>query len=494
MIEVGNPTYDKPYLWAICLVATLGGFLFGYDWVVVGGAKEFYEAHFGIAGAGNEIAKGWGTSSALIGCIIGAVACSFVSDRFGRKRLLILSGLLFSISAIGTGMAGSFGEYNAYRIVGGVAMGIALNVSPLYIAEMSPPSMRGMLVSVNQLTIMIGVLSAQIANWRISLVDTEMPVDATPEVIATSWNGLQGWRWMFGAELVPAFLFFVLMFFVPESARWLVKSGQYTRARKVFARLGGEAWAEAELADVRSTLSEEEVGTVRLSDLLESRVFKVVMLGVFLSFLQQWSGMNAVFYYAADIFKAAGYNLKAMMLNIVVIGGVMVLSVFITMALVDRVGRKSLVLFGCGALALVYVLIGFCFHLGILGLPVVLLTLVCVAAYSFTLAPLLWVILSEIYPNRIRGAAISVAATAHWVANFMLTFTFPTVNAALGMAGVFWLFSSVCLVGFAVVWRVLPETKGKTLEDIERELLGVAEGEPRAEVPATAGERAGGAA
>jgi len=413
MSAIGDPTYDKPYLWMICLVATLGGFLFGYDWVVVGGAKEFYEAHFGIAGEGNEIAKGWGTSSALIGCIIGAVACSFVSDRFGRKRLLILSGLLFTISAIGTGMADSFSEYNTYRIVGGLAMGIALNVSPLYIAEMSPPSMRGMMVSVNQLTIMIGVLSAQIANWRISLIDTEMPVDATPEIIATSWNGLQGWRWMFGAEAVPALLFFGLMFLVPESARWLVKNGQLERAHQVFTRLGGRAYADAEVADVRSTISDEEVGTVRFSDLVEPRVFKMLLLGVFLSFLQQWSGMNAVFYYAADIFKAAGYNLKAMMLNIVVIGGVMVLSVFVTMALVDRIGRKTLVLFGCATLALVYIFIGALFHLGILGLPVVLLLLVGVSAYSFTLAPLLWVILSEIYPNRIRGAAISIAATAH---------------------------------------------------------------------------------
>ena len=218
--------------------------------------------------------------------------------------------------------------------------------------------MRGMMVSVNQLTIMIGVLSAQIANWRISLIDTEMPVDATPEVIATSWNGLEGWRWMFGAEAVPALLFFVLMFLVPESARWLVKSGQLERAHQVFTRLGGRAYAEAEVADVRSTISDEEVGTVRFSDLVEPHVFKVLLLGVFLSFLQQWSGMNAVFYYAADIFKAAGYNIKAMMLNIVVIGGVMVLSVFVTMALVDRVGRKTLVLFGCGTLALVYILIG----------------------------------------------------------------------------------------------------------------------------------------
>jgi sugar porter (SP) family MFS transporter len=469
------PTLDdsgirKGYLWGICLVATLGGFLFGYDWVVVGGAKEFYEAHFGIFGEGMELAQGWGTSSALIGCILGAVGCSVISDRFGRKRLLILAGLLFAISAVGTGLAASFSQYNAYRIVGGLGMGIALNVSPLYIAEMSPARMRGMMVSVNQLSVMLGVLAAQIVNWRISLIDTAMPVDATPEIIARSWNGLTGWRWMFGAEAIPALLFFGLMFCVPESARWLVKKGRGGEARRIFEKLGGAAYAEAEMADVGSTLPDHEIGVVRLSDLLERRVLKVVLLGVFLSFLQQWCGMNAVFYYAADIFKAAGYNLKAMMLNIVVIGGVMVVSVFVTMALVDRVGRKSLLLFGCAMLAGVYVAIGACFHTGVQGLPVVLLTLVCVAVYSFTLAPLLWVILSEIYPNRIRGAAISVAATAHWVANFILTYTFPTVNKQLGMAGVFWLFATVCVVGFLVVRRVLPETRGRTLEDIERDL------------------------
>ena len=362
-------------------------------------------------------------------------------------------------------------------------MGIALNVSPLYIAEMSPSKMRGMMVSVNQLSIMLGVLIAQIVNWQISLFDTEMPATATPEVIAQHWNGTTGWRWMFGVEAIPAVIFSVLMFFVPESARWLMKKGRNEEAHQVFAKLGGVEYADAEIADVSSTLLENEAGVARFSDLIERHVIKVILLGVFLSFLQQWCGMNAVFYYAADIFKAAGYDLKAMMLNIVVIGSVMVLSVFVVMALVDKVGRKKLLLFGCAVLAVVYVAIAGCFITGMLGLPVVLLTLVCVSVYSFTLAPLLWVILSEIYPNRIRGAAISIAATAHWVANFILTYTFPTVNKSLGeikllngqplgMAGVFFLFAIVCLGGFLIVRKVLPETKGRTLEDIERELYG----------------------
>lgn len=457
--------YNYAYLWKICLVATLGGFLFGYDWVVVGGAKEFYEAHFGLT---KDFDKGWGTSSALIGCILGALGCYALSDRVGRKRPLIVAGLLFAISAVGTALADTFFWYNAFRIVGGFGMGIALNLSPMYIAEMSPPKIRGMMVSVNQVTVMVGVLMAQVVNWRISLIDEKMPLDATPEIIALHWNGQEGWRWMFGAETAPALLFFLLMFFVPESVRWLVKDGQLDRARRVLAKLGGEAYAEAELEDIRSTISKEETGRVHFRDLLEPNLFKILCLGVFLSFFQQWSGLNAIFYYAADIFKAAGYNIKAMMLNIVVIGTVMVISSVVTVLTVDRIGRKILMLFGAGSLFIFYLLITVCFRKELLGLPVVLLTLACVAVYSLSLAPLLWVILSEIFPNRIRGAAMSIAATAHWVGNFILTFTFPSLITLLGMANVFLVFAGICLTGFVVMKWFLPETKGKTLEEIER--------------------------
>lgn len=457
--------YNYRYLWLVCLTATLGGFLFGYDWVVVGGAKEFYEAHFGIT---SDLAKGWGTSSALIGCIIGALGCYALSDRLGRKRPLIVAGLLFTISAIGTALAESFFAYNAYRIVGGLGMGIALNLSPMYIAEMSPPRIRGMMVSVNQVTIMVGVLMAQVVNWRISLVDTAMPLDATPEVIAGHWNGQVGWRWMFGAEAVPAVLFFLLMFCVPESVRWLVKDGQLERARGILARLEGEDRADAELADIRSTISEEETGRVIFRDLLEPKLKRILLLGVFLAFFQQWCGLNAIFYYAADIFKAAGYNLKAMMLNIVVIGTVMVLSSIVTVLTVDRLGRRKILLFGGAGLFFCYLGITACFKLDFLGLPVVLLTLACVAVYSLSLAPLLWVVLSEIFPNRIRGAAMSIAATAHWVGNFILTVTFPSLITAIGMEHVFLVFAGVCLLGFLGVRRFLPETKGRSLEEIER--------------------------
>jgi MFS family permease len=223
-ISTQNPTqYNQTYIWLISLTAALGGFLFGFDWVVIGGAKPFYEPYFNITSPADQ---GWGTSSALIGCMLGAILCILLSDKLGRKRLLIFSGFLFSLSALGTALAETFWAFNAYRIIGGVAMGIALNLSPLYIAEISPPEKRGMFVTINQLLVMIGVLLAQLTNWQISLLDTDLAENATFEMIAASWSGQFGWRWMFGAEIIPAILFFLLMFLVPESARWLVKNNR----------------------------------------------------------------------------------------------------------------------------------------------------------------------------------------------------------------------------------------------------------------------------
>lgn len=460
--------YNLKYLWLVCLVAAMGGFLFGYDWVVVGGAKPFYEPFFGLI---SPIQKGWGTSSALIGCIFGAFLCVITADKFGRKRLLILSGLLFAISAIGTAMADSFPVYNFFRISGGVAIGITLNLSPMYISEMSPPHLRGRFVSLNQLMIMIGILTAQVVNWRISLLDTNLPVDANLEMISQSWSGQYAWRWMFGVEVVPALIFFLLMIFMPESVRWLVKNGQADRAEKILTKVAGPVYARSEVGSIQETISEEEVAKVHFRDLIEPRLFKILLLGIFLAVLQQWCGMNVVFYYAADIFQAAGYNIQQMMLNIVVIGAVMVVSVLVTILVVDKLGRKKMMLAGTALLAIIYIFIGYMFKQNIMGLPIVLLTLALVAVYSLTLAPVVWVILSEIFPNRIRGAAMSIAAIFLWIGNFSLTFSFPTVKENLGWANNFWLYAVICIVGFIILYFKLPETKGKSLEQIERELV-----------------------
>jgi len=461
--------YNQRFIWLVSLTAALGGFLFGYDWVVIGGAKPFYEPYFNITSATDQ---GWGTSSALVGCMLGAILCIILSDRLGRKRLLIFSGFLFSLSAVGTALADSFWWFNFYRIAGGIAMGIALNLSPLYIAEIAPPEKRGMFVTINQLLIMIGVLLAQLVNWQISLLDTLIPDEATFEQIAASWNGNYGWRWMFGVEVIPAMLFFILMFFVPESARWLIKNNEESKARKILRRIGGEFYENLAVAEIKTTLRIEDLAKVNFKELLNKRVVKFLAIGIFLAFLQQWSGVNVIIYYAADIFQAAGYTLKQMMLNIVVIGSVMVLSVFITIFTVDKFGRKKLLLIGTSAMAFLYLFIGYSFYVEQGGWVVVLLVLANVMFYSFTLAPLLWVVLSEIFPTRIRGAAMSIAALAHWVGNFTLTYSFPTIKENLGWANNFWLYGVICAIGFVVLYLVLPETKGKSLEQIEKELMG----------------------
>ena len=461
-------TQSRIYIWLVTLTAALGGFLFGYDWVVIGGAKSFYEPYFQITSPSDQ---GWGTSSALVGCMVGAGMCVFLSEPLGRKRLLLFSGLLFTLSAVGTALADTFWSFNFYRIVGGVAMGVALNLSPLYISEIAPTHLRGRMVTINQLLIMIGVLLAQVVNWLIASSDSQLSADAGMQEIAASWSGNMGWRWMFGAETIPAFLFFILMFWVPESPRWLVKNGKVEEAKKILVRFGGTNYAQQSLMEIQASVRSEGVGLFRIGDLLQKHVLKLLALGIFLAFLQQWSGINVVIYYAADIFQAAGFNLKQMMLNIVVIGGVMVVSVFVTLATVDLFGRKFILLICLAAMAVLYAGIGYSFYADLGGTPVVILVLANVMFYSISLAPLLWVILAEIFPSAVRGAAISIGAFAHWVGNFTLTYFFPSIKENLGWANNFWLYGGICVLGLIVLWIWLPETKGKSLEELERDLV-----------------------
>jgi SP family sugar porter-like MFS transporter len=460
--------YNLTYVWLICLVAAMGGLLFGYDWVVVGGAKPFYEPFFGLA---TPRLQGWGTSSALVGCLVGAMVSGMLSDRFGRKRLLLVAGALFTVSALGTGLAWDFTLYTVFRIVGGVGIGLASNLSPMYIAEISPAHLRGRFVSVNQLTIVIGVLLAQVVNWLISLVDQQLPDNATTEMILESWNGQYGWRWMFAAEAVPAMTFFILMFSVPESPRWLIKNGRNRQAQAILTRIGGAEYAAFEVADIQATLTAQEIARVNFRDLIEPRLVKVILIGVALAVYQQWCGINVIFYYASDIFQAAGYDVKGVMLNIVITGLVMLVFTFVAIGTVDRIGRRILMLIGSAGLAGSYGLIGLAFQMEKTGLLVVVLTVTAIAFYSFSLAPIVWVLLSEIFPNRIRGAAMSIAVFSLWVGCFTLSYSFPGLNQNLGSAATFWLYGLICAVGFVFVLTVLPETKGKSLEAIERELL-----------------------
>ena len=461
---MGKQKYNYVYIWSISLVAAMGGLLFGYDWVVIGGAKPFYEEFFQLD---NSVRIGWAMSSALLGCLLGSVVSGGLSDRFGRKHLLLLSGFLFIFSALGTGGAQSFSMFIWFRILGGIGIGLASNLSPMYIAEVAPAEMRGRFVAVNQLTIVIGVLSAQTVNW---LIAQPVADDATSIEILNSWNGQTGWRWMFAAETIPAALFFILMFFVPESPRWLIKNGQDKLAETILTKIGGSVFAQSGITDIRQTLK-NEIERVNYKDLLEPKLLKILFLGMFLAVFQQWCGINTIFYYAEEVFAAAGYGVSDMLLNIVITGSIMLIATLFAINTVDRWGRKVLMLIGAGGLAVVYLFIGGSYFLQIKGLPVLVLVISAITIYSFTLAPIVWVLISEIFPNRIRGAAVSIAVFSLWTASLILTYTFPFLNNGLGTAGTYWLYAGICAAGFFVLIAKLPETKGKSLEDIERELV-----------------------
>ena len=457
--------YNWNYLISISLVSAMGGLLFGYDWVVIGGAKPFYEPFFGITG--NAFLQGWAMSCALIGCLAGAVISGWLSDRFGRKKLLILSAALFVVASIGTGGASSFVVFVLFRIIGGIGIGLASNLSPVYIAEVTPGSVRGRFVSINQLTIVIGILAAQLINWRIA---EPVPAGATVHDIMVSWNGQTGWRWMFYACTVPALLFFLLMWLVPESPRWLAKyQKNQLKALHILNKIGGSHFASAELISINETLHTNKIAS-GFSFLRQPGTFKIIVLGVVLAVFQQWCGINVIFNYAQEIFASAGYSVSDTLFNIVITGSVNLIFTFVGMFTVDRVGRKALMLLGAGGLAMIYVITGALYFFQIQGLPLLIMVVIAIACYAMSLAPVTWVVLSEIFPNRIRGVAMSIATFALWAACFVLTYTFPLLNKILDASGTFWLYGIICVFGFWYILKKLPETKGKSLEEIEHEL------------------------
>jgi len=479
--------YNLAYVWTICLVAALGGLLFGYDWVVIGGAKPFFEAYFEV---GSEALSGWANSCALLGCLLGSLISGGLSDRLGRKILLVASAVLFAVSSVLTGWAPSFLWFVVWRIVGGVAIGMASNLSPMYIAEVAPARIRGRLVAVNQLTIVIGILAAQLANYYIARGSPQPSEEmvqqvvqrehlqrdaavklASADVIRPSWYGRYAWRWMFTAVTVPSLLFLLGASLIPESPRWLVKNGRAEQARRILARIGGEQHAAAEVADIQQTIAGDEIERVRFSDLLEPRLFRILLVGVALAVLQQWSGINSIFNYAEEIYRSAGYGISGIMFNIVITGAINLVCTLVAIGTVDHFGRRRLMLVGCAGIGLSHALIGIAYYLGLKGLSVLIFTLCALGCYGVSLAPVTWVLIAEIFPNRIRGAAISVAVSALWIACFILTFLFPILTGKVGMAATFWLYAGICVLGFVFVFLRVPETKGKTLEQIERELI-----------------------
>lgn len=448
------------YLFLISFVSAMGGLLFGYDWVVIGGAKIFYEPFFNIVNS--PVMRGWAMSSALIGCLLGALFSGYLSDKYGRKKMLIAASVLFTVSAWGTGAVNNFGLFIIYRIIGGLGIGIASNISPVYIAEVSPADIRGKFVSLNQLTIVTGILAAQIANWRIgahfSMDNTEL------NNISREW----AWRYMFWAELIPAGLFFILSFIIPESPRWLAVNGKKDKARKIFEKIANTADAESSVNTIAEKNKTKEKNPFR--EIFNPKMRMIMAIGIVLAVFQQWCGINIIFNYAHEIFSAAGYAVSDVLMNIVITGVCNLIFTFVAIFTVDKTGRRSLMLIGSAGLAIIYALIGAGYYLHITGIIMLILVVAAISVYAMTMAPVTWVILSEIFPNKIRGTAMSVSTFFLWAACFVLTYTFPILNNILKASGTFWIYGIICILGFLFIKRYLPETKGKSLEELEKEL------------------------
>ena len=429
--------FNKGFFYFICLVSAMGGLLFGYDWVVIGGAKPFYELYFDITDL--PLMQGIAMTTALVGCLAGAMVAGAAADRYGRKPLLMLSAVLFTVSAVATGLFNDFILFNIARFIGGIGIGVASALSPMYIAEVSPTEIRGRMVSLNQMTIVLGILSAQIVNMLLAR-DTAV-------VESQAWNVEWGWRWMFWAETLPAGLFLLLSFFIPESPVYLkMKQGVVEESR----RTGREAG---------------------LRELMQAKYGKVLLLGLVIAVFQQWCGTNVIFNYAQEIFLGAGFDVDGMFINIVITGIANVIFTILALYTIEKWGRRTLILLGAGGLGLIYLTLGTCYFFEVKGVLMVVLVVAAISVYAMTLGPVTWTLLAEIFPNRVRGIAMATCTFTLWVGCCTLTFSFPSMNAALGSSGTFWIYSAICVCAFVFLWNRCPETKGKSLEELEKELV-----------------------
>ena len=431
---------NRAFIYFICMVSAMGGLLFGYDWVVIGGAKPFYEIYFGISES--PLMQGVAMTTALVGCLVGAMVAGGAADRYGRKPLLMLSAVFFTVSAIATGLFNDFTLFNIARFLGGVGIGVASALAPMYIAEVSPVAIRGRMVSLNQMTIVLGILGAQVVNMLLAR-DTNVAE-------SQQWNVEWGWRWMFWAETLPAALFLLMSFFIPESPVFLALKKGREHAQTVVLQAADEAG---------------------MGELMKLKYRHVLLLGLVIAVFQQWCGTNVIFNYAQEIFVGAGFDVDGMFINIVITGIANVVFTVVALYTIEKWGRRTLILLGAGGLGLIYLVLGTCYFVGMTGIAMVALVVAAISVYAMTLGPVTWTLLAEIFPNRVRGIAMATCTFALWVGCCTLTFSFPSMNAALGSSGTFWIYSAICCCAFVFLFRNCPETKGKSLEELERELV-----------------------
>jgi len=433
------------YVVLVSTVAAVGGLLFGFDTAVIAGANPFLKAHFELS----EAMLGFAVSSAIIGCIFGAALAGSTSDRFGRRKVLLVCAVLFAVSAIGSAIPRTLTEFVLARFIGGLGVGAASMLSPMYIAEISPARIRGRLVSLNQLAIVSGILAAYFVDFF--MVDI-------PET---------NWRWMFASETLPAVLFFVLLLVVPESPRWLAKQGRDGQALGILTRVGGGAAAQLEMAEIKETITQEENS---IGQLLHPGMRIALVIGLGLAVLQQVTGINIVMYYAPTIFASAGSAINTSLLQAVAVGAVNLTFTLVAIWVIDKLGRRILLLVGSAGMGVFLALVGGVFHSGELkGVWVLLFILGYIACFAGSLGPVVWVVISEIFPTRIRGRAMSIATVSLWIACALVAQVFPIMLERLDGALTFGIFAVMCVVAFLFILIMVPETKGKTLEEIEKQ-------------------------
>lgn len=434
------------YTYRVSIIAALGGLLFGYDTAIINGAIVFLKRQFALSDLQTEIAA----SSLLLGCVIGASLAGPLGDRLGRRRVLIVSAAIFTLSAVATALPRNLTELCLARLCAGVAIGITSLLSPLYIAEASPPEIRGRLVSLNQLAIVSGILVSYLAGWLLADL------------------GGESWRWMFASAVLPSFLFFLALFGVPESPRWLVKEGRDREAMVVLSRLGGAEDAAARVEEIKATIAAES-GT--FSELLLPALRRLLIIGVTLAVLQQVTGINTILYYGSIIFTehAGAQSASAALWANVLIGFINLVFTVVSLFVIDRMGRKSLLMIASGGMGLSLIALGFIFLLRPSSASLALFLILCyVACFAVGMGPGVWVVLSELFPTKVRARAMSVATISLWTACMVISLTFLSLVRVISAAGAFWLYAAMCFFAVLFIWRFVPETKGLSLEEIER--------------------------
>lgn len=452
---------SNSFIAAVCSIGSLGGLLFGFDTAVISGTFSFIEQYFLL----NEIEIGWFASSALIGAIIGALVSGSLSDRFGRKPILIIAAFLFFISALGCTIPDSFIFLIVARIIGGIGVGMASVLAPLYISEFSPPKIRGKLIALYQLSIVIGILLAYLSNWLLLKFSQESTslfneTDKLYKIFVS-----EVWRGMFGLEMIPSGLFIVLLFLIPESPRWLIKNNNPEKGFNILTKISGKKIAEKEFIEIKNSISKFKG---RIADLLRPGLRLALLVGIGLSVFGQFTGVNIIIYYGPTILENAGFKIDGALQFQVAIGLINLIFTILALWKIDRWGRRPLLVYGMFSVFISLIIIAFQFTFdSSQGILIIVMLCIYMASLALSINAVIWVLIGEIFPNRIRGSAMSIVTFTNWGANFLTAFTFPWYIDKIGMGGGFFTFAGMCLLATIFFNKYVPETKGKTLEEIE---------------------------